>query len=120
MLLEAGFDTERTRRVVHALTRQIRAEMHETIGVAHTDNFERVSEQAILRAGGAITFQVRVETSTHDDLQAGRTATREHLVEVLAANPTEAQLIAAQMAACRDDRMPTRTEVVTDSTLTRL
>lgn len=43
------------------------------------------------------------------------TPTTEHMVQVAAANDTEATLVAAQMAAGRTDLMPLGTEVVGDS-----
>lgn len=64
------------------------------------------------------TYQVRVFTGTHDDMKAGKPS-HEHLVDVIARNPTEAELIACQMAAAVvDDGCPMASEVITDSTLT--
>lgn len=58
-------------------------------------------------------FAVEVDTSSHDELRIGITASRTSKVVVMAENDTEAVLIATQMA-CRSgskitpDRMPTR------------
>lgn len=58
----------------------------------------------------ASAYVVDVETATHDDLKEGETVTRISRVQVLAADETEAKLVACQMAA-RDGRMPTRATV---------
>jgi hypothetical protein len=57
---------------------------------------------------GLLTFTVQVESATYDALHRGETAETVSIVIVSAANPQEAQLIAAQIAASRG-RMPTRT-----------
>lgn len=57
-------------------------------------------------------YTVEVESASHEDVKAGNTATHHSRVRVLAATPTQASLIAAQMVACHG-RMPTKTRVET-------
>lgn len=59
--------------------------------------------------GPVIPFRVLVESSTHDDLHRGDCASGWSEVDVAASSAQEAQLLAAQIVACR--RMPTRTAV---------
>ena len=63
-----------------------------------------------------LTFQVHVTAASKGN---ARRPSSEHLVDVLAADPVEAALVAAQMVACRPFAdMPLAAEVVTDSTFT--
>lgn len=71
-----------------------------------------------------LTYQVRVHTA---GMGSAHTVAHVHLVDVLADSPTQAMLVATQMAACRIDLlgsgqtnvnlMPLHAEVVTDSSV---
>ncbi|WWT39796.1 hypothetical protein [Microcystis phage Mwe-JY05] len=52
-------------------------------------------------------YLVEVDTAEHDDVKAGRIATRTSRVALAAANDSDAVLIAAQMATCTSGGMPT-------------
>jgi len=57
-------------------------------------------------------YVVEVDTALHDDVKAGRTATRTSRVALVAANDTDAVLVAAQIAACTSGGMPTAARLV--------
>ena len=121
MLLEGGLTPDQTRRAVQGFTRFLRSDMAWVIGLPALNRFECESEAAIHRAGGTITYQVRVFSSNKDFHKDNRSCQPEFesLVEVLAHDEQEARLIASQMAACKpSDPMPLSAEVITDSTLT--
>lgn len=58
-----------------------------------------------------LIFTVDVETASNDDCKDGRTCTRMSRVKVMADDENEAMVVAAQMAACTSDAMPTRTTI---------
>lgn len=57
-------------------------------------------------------YVVEVDTAEHDDVKAGRTATRTSRVALVAANDGDAVLVAAQMATCTSGGMPTATRLM--------
>lgn len=60
---------------------------------------------------GSLIFTVDVEVAHQDDCKTGVMCTRISRVKVLADHEDEAVIIAAQIAACTSDAMPTRTTI---------
>lgn len=117
MMLEAGFPPDHVRRACRAFF-GTDPDMPFVVGRDVMNRALVESELALAQAGHEITFQVRVFSSNKDVHKSGRGPQYEHLVEVLAHDPQEAELIALQMASCHpDDPMPVSSEVITDSTL---
>lgn len=114
LLLERDLTAEHTRRIVQHFTRGLRPEMLGLVKRPFLDTMDLDAEEAVAAAGGEITFQVHVVATSTGNAAVAET---EHLVDVLAHDHLEAELIAVAMTSCRSP-MPLVIRTVTDSTLT--
>lgn len=113
LLIERGLDAEHVRRVAHHFTRGLRPEMLGLVKREVLDTIDLDAETAVAASGGEITFQVHVVATSQGN---ARVAETEHLVDVLARDHLEAELIAVAMTSCRS-AMPLSVRTVTDSTM---
>lgn len=96
MMLAAGFSADAAERAVLNFTRKLAPEMGALIG---TEALRRFEEIELARIGRSI-WTVDVEwVADHDSLKAGVIADGVHRCQVMAANESEAELIATQLVA---------------------